>query len=732
MRLLPPSNRPAPWARDDAPRFPLLVLALLLAAVGIAYWPVLGNDFFLLDDVLYITGNPRVHSGLTWAGVRWAFSTMHATNWHPLTWLSHMLDVELFGLDPAAHHLMNVALHALNALLLVLALRRMTGLFWPPFLVAALFALHPMRVESVAWASERKDVLAGTFFALTLWAHALHARRPSASRYAAVVASLALGLMAKPTLVTVPCLLLLLDVWPLQRFRRAAPPGVPASRLILEKLPLFALSALSCGITYLSQSSGGAVADTRFGLSIRASNALASCVQYLLSTSWPTRLAFFYPHPAVVSPDSYQPWTLVTLACGLLVAGLLAVALLGLRRWPYLSVGILWFLGMLVPTMGLVQAGLQARADRYSYLPSIGIYIALVWAVAQVVSSRRALRLAAGASACLALVACTSLTRREVRYWHDAGTLGERALEVTEKNFVAHDLLGVMRSSQGEHEEALRHLQECLAIKPSYSIGRAHLGMALLEMGRRQEAILHLEQALAQTPRMLEARVNLGIARFREGDLDGAEQSFRTVLELDDQYAIAHFNLGLVQLRRGNLAPARASLERALRIDPLSDDALNALGVLELGQKDFASAIHRFQTALQHEPQNWEALANLGEALFESGRSAEAVVALRRAAEGDPSSWKAANRLAWILATSPDPELRDPRAALRIARACNEATGFQRPVLLETLAAAHAAGGDFEEALRVQERALSGLPPEMRPAAAARLEDYRSGRPARP
>ena len=682
-------------------RLRTLAVALgLVAATFAAYAGVRANGFVLIDDEVYVTANPWVRAGLTRVGLVWAFTERAAGNWHPLTWLSHMTDVELFGLAPAAHHLVNVGLHALGAVLLFLALRTMSGALWTSAAVAGLFALHPLRVESVAWVAERKDVLAGVFWMLTLLAHAHYARRPSATRYGLVAAALAAGLMAKAMLVTLPFVLLLVDLWPLRRFGSDGTtedgpfPPRPLARLVLEKLPLLALCAVSAGLTYASQLEFGAI-DVHGAIpwDARLANALQAVLAYVQSTLWPAGLAVFYPHRALVWPEraAFGGAALTGLA---LVIALLSLAWHTRRRRPWVTVGILWMLGTLVPVIGLVQVGVQARADRYTYLPMIGLYLVLAWSVRAAVAGRPGARRAATGVTLAALALCLALTRTQVRHWRDGVTLFERALAVTEQNYFAHNHLALVLERRGEIDRAIAELQDAVRVLPRYSDGHNNLGLVLLHAGRPEEAELSLRRALAIEPRQPEALSNLGIVLVELGREEEALASFRRVTRIAPDHLDGWINLGTLALRLGTADEATAAFQQALLSAPTDARVHAAIG-----------------TALSAD-QEWR----------------PALTALRRAYELDPSDLKSANQAAWILASCPDPALRDGREALRLARRCVKATSGRRVAFLETQAAAHAELGDFEAAVRVQTQALELAVEDRRGTIRARLVRYRAGR----
>jgi len=442
-----------------------LSLALLTLAT---YLPVLAHGFIRFDDPLYVTRNPHVQAGLSWEGIAWAFSANVASNWHPLTLLSHMLDCELFGMDPLGHHLTSLLLHTASVVLLFEALRRMTGCAWRSAVVAALFAVHPTHVESVAWIAERKDVLSGFFWMLTLLAWVCYVRQPSPKRYAAVVLALAAGLLSKPMVVTLPFVLLLLDVWPLRRKIR-----------VKEKLPLFALAAASCVATVIAQSGAIGLAS-RFPLRLRLANAVLSYVSYLGKTVLPTRLAVFYP-----MPGEFPDWK---------VAGaVLLLAVLTVLAWKagrYFTVGWLWFLGTLVPVIGIVQVGGQGMADRYTYLPTIGLFLIAAWGL-----PRRARWIVPGVVLALAID-----TRLQLRHWEDSESLFQHAAAVTERNFIAHLNLAQIYAERGERGPALEHFRTTLEIRPGMWQAQASLGNTLRRWGRPDKALPHLRNAVRLRP----------------------------------------------------------------------------------------------------------------------------------------------------------------------------------------------------------------------------------------
>jgi tetratricopeptide (TPR) repeat protein len=492
-----------------------LAFGLLAAAVLAAFGPSLGNGFVGYDDPGYVTRNPHVSAGLTGSGLAWAATAVAQSNWHPLTWASHMLDVTLFGLAPAGHHATSVLLHLANTLLLFHLLRRDTGRLGPSLLVAAVFGVHPLHVESVAWVSERKDVLSTFFWLLALLAWGAYTRRPHAWRYGVVAALFVAALASKPMAVTLPITLLMWDVWPLRRW-----PAIGARRCLVEKAPLVLLATLSAVITVHAQRAGASlVAAEQLTLGPRLCNAAVSYAVYIYKTLWPSDLAVFYPHPAGGSSS----WTAAAAAGLLIAATVLAVRQRHVRPW--LSVGWLWYMLTLLPVIGLVQVGLQARADRYMYVPMIGLLIALAWAIDEAAARRApAGKIAAAASAVL-LVALAHATWRQVHVWKDGVTLWRHALAVTEGNFIAHNNLGVELDAVGRHEEALAHYRETLRIKPGDRNGTQNYAMACFGRGERHLAQGDPEAALASFREGLTYRPDNADARAYVGAIEAALRS---------------------------------------------------------------------------------------------------------------------------------------------------------------------------------------------------------------
>ena len=735
---------------------------LLFAATLAVYGQVAWHDFVNIDDDVYVYENPRVRAGLTWDGVTWAFTTMDESNWHPLTWLSHMLDCQLFGLNAGFHHLVNVLLHILNSVLLYLLLKSMTDAPWRSAMVAALFALHPLHVESVAWVSERKDVLSTLFFILTLWAYGQYAAHPSLPRYGLVFGCLALGLMAKTMLVTVPFVLLLLDYWPLERLKEGDQ-GSSVSWLIVEKVPLFALVALSSVVTFIAQQRGGAMPSIHaVPLGSRIENALVSYIAYIGKMLWPARLAIPYPYrdtePAI-------QWV----GAAVVLAGITVFLIWIGRRWRYLATGWLWYMGTLVPVIGLVQVGEQAMADRYTYVPLIGLFVIAVWGAVDLVGGWRRGWISLTASASVVIIGCMAGTWFQVGHWQNSLTLFERAARVTEGSALIHNNLGLALKDRGRREEAIRHFEEALRIDPGYARAHSNLGVALMEQGKREEAIRHCEQAIRIDPTLPKSHLNLGFVMEQQGKWSEAISHFREVLRLDPenadalynlgntlmaqgkqeeaiayyqealridpQYAQVHGNLGVALMEQGKPHEALIHFREEVRIDPRSDRGHHNLGIALIQQGKLDEAVACFREVVRLNPEHPEAQLSLALALAGQGRLEEAIPHYEGAIRLGPDDPRPYNNLAWIRATHPDPGFRNGAEAVRLAERACELSGQRDPNLLDTLAAAYAEAGRFPEAVataqKAAEMALSAGWKELASGIEKQLQHFKEGRPYR-
>ena len=635
------------------------VICLLLAATTFAvYLPLARHGYVNYDDSDYVTENQHVLSGLNWGNVVWACKTGHASNWHPVTWMSHMLDIQLFGNKPGAEHLVSLGFHIVDTLLLFLLLRRMTGAPWRSGMVAALFALHPLHVESVAWISERKDVLSAFFFLLTLGAYAryaecrmqngecrmqqpeagtaLNASRftfhvsrftplPAAAWYVLALLFFALGLMSKPMLVTLPFVLLLLDFWPLQRFRPfdlASHASFPW-RLLAEKAPFFLLAVLSSVVTFIAQRKGGAV-STSLSVGARMANAVVSYIRYIGKTFWPRNLSILYPHPG-----HWPVWEVA--ASVVLLLAICVVVILLARRRPYLAMGWLWFCGTLVPVIGLVQVGIQSMADRYTYLPLIGLFIMVVWGIADLMPARRWRTEVLAVGGVSLLAACAVLTERQIRFWRDSATLFGHAVRVTRDNYLAYNNLGFYLSGLGKTAEAMENYRMSLKINPAYEDALNNMGYALAGQKKYLEAIPFYETALRVRPNHAEVHNNLGNALSETGKIDEAIQHYLIALKQNPDHADAHNNLGIALAMKGKLDEAIAHFQAAIRSKPKYASAHSNLGNAFAVQHKLDEAIREYREALRLKPEDAQAHNNLGNALAEQGKTGEAIENYREA-----------------------------------------------------------------------------------------------------
>jgi tetratricopeptide (TPR) repeat protein len=735
------------------------LICLFLAGITVVlFWPLTGHDFVSYDDGIYIIDNQHVNTGLSWVNVSWAFRTGYAGNWHPLTWISHMLDVQVFGLRPGWHHLVNLLFHAANTVLLFVLLNRTTGSTWRSAFVAALFGWHPLHVESVAWVAERKDVLSAFFFMLTLLAYAAYVtgvecrggekfevrdskfetnpkfenktskyskRAKSRGLYILTLVLFALGLMAKPMLVSLPFVLLLLDFWPLRRVSGVECRGedekresglmlLPSARyffrLVAEKLPFCALAAASCVATFIAQKGGGAVVPIKvLSFSERLENAIVACATYLTKMAWPAKLGILYPLRAEV------PLGAILLSIAVLLS-ITAWTFRRMRNSPHLFVGWLWYLGMLIPVIGLVQVGMQQMADRYTYLPLIGVFIMIAWEVPNWIAARafaqagkEAIVLnpfqsgrskALAIVACCILVSCLFVTGRQLTYWQNSETLFGRAARVTDRSYVA----------------------------------LSNHGQALFRQGKIDEAIAEYAQAIALDPTLDAARLGMGEALMQQGKHEKAAEEFSKVLELQPENSAARLQLGVLRGRQGKYAEAIAAFSEVLRRDFRNIAAHNNLGNVLTLQGKHEEAVKQFEEAVQLDPSHATAHSNLALTYRKLGRTAEAIAQYREAIRLNPEQVEAINNLAWILATDPNPQFRDGTEAVQLATRACELTRYQHPAALATIAAAYAEGGHFTEAASFAEQALQ-IAMNTRSPLAAQLQKmlarFQTGQPFR-
>jgi tetratricopeptide (TPR) repeat protein len=675
------TNSPSPGAQTPRPLLRVLTLVSLAVATIAAFAGVYHADWILFDDTAYVVRNPHIARGLTWDGLRWMMHHPHGGNFHPLTSISHMLDGELFGLGPRGPHLVNLALHTANALLVCFVLWRYTGAWWRSAVVAAFFALHPLRVESVVWVSERKDVLSTLFFLLALLAYKRWTETPSRARYGVLVFLFVLGLLAKPMLVTLPFVLLLLDVWPLGRARWTPPrEWFPVGRggwqrwrqawirswpLKREKLPLFAIAVVVAVVTYCVQHAAGAVMTAqRFSLLPRVANALASYTRYLQMTFAPHDLAIYYPLSQIPALDL----TLLS-ATALCVVTVLAWRLRS--RHPALLIGWLWYLGTLAPVIGIVQVGAQSHADRYTYIPSIGLGVAVVWLAADLAARSLAARSAVVAATVVALVLCGIATARQTALWKNTRTLFAHALAVTPPNAVALQNMGNALLMDGELDQAILHLEAALREVPNFPDAENNLGTALGNKGRYDEAISHFRLAL-RTENTAEIHQNLGWALTQAGRAKEAIPEYEVALRIDPDFAAAHAKLGAALCARGRLDEADVHLKRALELESENIETHRSLAILRTLQGRVEEGIDAYRTLLRLAPHDPDPL----------------------------------NNIAWIRATHADPNHRNGTEAVRLAEEARDTLREPNHVVFSTLAAAYAEVGRFDDAVRAGERAI--------------------------
>ncbi len=682
-------------------RFTALAVVGLAAVVLAVYGQVYRYDFVNYDDPKYVSENPVVLGGVTFAGAAWAFTTGEMGNWHPLTWLSHMLDVQLFGAHPGAPHLVNVALHLMNTLLLFLVLRRTTRAAGPSLVVAALFGVHPLHVESVAWIAERKDVLSTFGWFLTLWAYSRYVEARSSGWYAASLACLALGLMAKPMLVTLPFVLLLLDYWPLGRLAwgaahasapaRAVPDGARAARdrrhrmpprratqpksrdaaatwapalrplgaLVWEKVPFLALALIASALAYAMQRRSGATDQAgQIPFAIRLANALVAYVTYLAKALWPADLAVLYPYNLAL--PAWQP-----IAAALILAAMSALVLVAARRHPYALVGWLWYLGTLVPVIGLVQIGSQALADRYTYVPLVGIFVILAWGGREL-ATRVAIPAQATAALAVAVVAIyAAVAWRQVQFWQNSAALFSRAVQVTRDNCIAHNNLGIALAWEGKIDAAAAEYREALRIKPDYADAHANLGRALARQSRREDAVVQYRAALAETAAAADPHSrdlawalhgDLGRALAELGRRDDALAELGEAVRLRPDSIEAHTNLGNALRDAGQLSSAIDQYRQAVALGPDRPEALYNLGTALAQSGQLADAIEQLDRALRLKPDYPEAHNNLATALLQSGRRDDAIEHYREAVRLKPDYQQAQQALQIVLSSSaPNP-----------------------------------------------------------------------------
>lgn len=710
-------------ARFKASRHQASLICLGLALLTIAvYWRVGTFEFVNYDDNEYITENPWVEVGLRWQSVRWAFTTAHASNWHPLTWISHMADCQLFGMRSGPHHLVSMVFHIVNTLLLFLVLARATRELWKPAFVAALFALHPLHIQSVAWVAERKDLLSTFFWFLGIGAYLLYVERKSVAPFLAALFFTACGLMSKPMVVTMPVVLLLLDYWPLRRRWNW--------RLFAEKIPFGILCVLSCMATVAAQRKDAVIPLRELPLLPRLVNAVVAYQTYVAKTFWPIRLAFFYPHPV-----EYPLWVfLVSVA---VIAGISWFVVVTRKNHPWMATGWAWYLCTLLPVIGIVQVGSQAYADRYTYVPLIGLFVMMTWGGSELIRRCRLGEELPFVIAALAIGLCACVDAFQLPYWKDSIALYQRALQITRNNYVAELNLGAAYEDQGRTEEAVTHFKRSLEIRPANANLMADLdyGMALAKLGDLKGSLPWFEQALVIDPKFLKARLNLADTLARLGRFEDATKEYNIALSLDDRNAAVHYSYATSLMRGGKLADAEREFRQCLLLDDKYVEAHNNLALLLVNEGRFDDALSELSTAVHLAPDHFSAQYNFAATLAKCGRMAEAVQHYREALRLRPESVEAASNLAWILATDPDAKIRDGAEAVKLAEQALKNEPRPNLIILNTAAAAYAEAGRFDEAVtlagQAEQMARKAGRDDIANSIRGRIDSYRRGVPVR-
>jgi len=687
---------PRPWTKIST-GVALILLTWLVFGRTVRY------DFVNFDDGTYVYQNSDVSKGLTFAGTASAFTHIVSHNWHPLTMLSHMLDCQLFGLRPGWHHFINVLLHVGAVVLLFLLLSEMTGGIWRSAFVAAIFAIHPLRAESVAWISQRKDVLSAVFFMLTIAAYLRYVRNPSSLRYVIMLLLFGCGLMSKPMLVTLPLILLLLDFWPLNRIRSASDGNQnhagTMKRLILEKVPLFVLSLAGCVATLLAQRKGINPID-ELGLPARLGNASVSFVVYLYQLFWPNKLAVFYPHPGTNLP-LWQVIISVTLLLG--VTG----ACIALRwKYPYLLTGWLWYVVMLLPVIGIIQVGTQAHADRYTYLPQIGLCLAGTWSAANFSAQRPRSRWLLGTFAALSIALLAWRAQIQTSYWRNSETLWSHAVEVTPYNETARNAHWDALLEKHRTGQVISDAEAMVRGNPNDADAYNGLGMAYLQENRFDDAIRNFERVLELNPSRPRIHYNIATILLRQGRINEAIVHFRQELEIQPDFADAHNNLGTALAQQGDVDGAIEHFKKSLELSPNRAHTHYNLAMALLQKGDLDEAITRFREELQIQPSSPNAHSDLGVALSQKGRVREAIEEWQKALKVQPENLNAECNLAWVFATSPDQSARNGPRAVELAEQAAQISGRKNPRVLRLLAAAYAENGRFTDAIQTAEEAL--------------------------
>jgi tetratricopeptide (TPR) repeat protein len=754
----------------------LLISAGLILLIGVAFEPLRYNGFVNYDDNRYIVENRHIQPGFTHESVIWAFTTGHASNWHPLTWLSHLIDIELFGLDPLGHHLHNLLLHTTSTVLLFWLLHRMTGAVWRSAFVAMAFGVHPLRVESIAWAAERKDVLSMLFFMLTVAAYLYYVKRGGIGRYLLIVLCFIMGLMAKPILVTLPIVLLILDFWPLERIQKGASenhqksnPGesggkqyrpAPLSDLIAEKIPLFILAFASCIVTYAVQKAGCGINSIAFHT--RIFTAVTGYITYIGRIFWPQNLAVLYPYPETGLPI----WQVAAAFTGMLAIS--GSVFLCRHHKPYLLTGWLWYVVTMIPVIGLVHVGSQWTADRYTYLPSIGITLMITWTTVEFLSAkRRYCQLFSTLTGGIIILALVIATRLQLSYWQNSVILYEHTLSITQNNYIIHTNLGWSLIQQNEIDKATHHIQKALQICPDFPPANDNLAIICMLHQRNDEAISYLHKALNADPDDIAANRMMGLTLLEEQRFDEAMEHFYKVLKVSPDEAEVYYSVGIILATQGKMEEAIQAYEQAVRCKQNYYKAFNNLGAIKAQQGLWDQAIAYFQRCLQINPnyaqshrniglvlqtqgrtedaipyfraalaidsRDYPAYYNLACSLHETGKLQDAITAYRETLQLNPNSAEALSDLARILSATADSTIQKPAEALSLAQKACQLTEFKEPSQLDTLAVAYAAAGQFKKAAETAQKAIDTANTAGQTDLASRIEQrlklYQAGKP---
>jgi tetratricopeptide (TPR) repeat protein len=708
----------------------LTSLALILITI-VTYWSALHCEFVDYDDNDYVTRNPHIQSGITAQSLAWAMTARHVGNWHPLTWISHMMDYQLFGLNPTGHHATNLVLHTLNVVLLFWVMRRMTGAHWRSAFVAALFAVHPLHVESVAWVAERKDVLSTFFGLLATAAYVRYTEKPKVAPYLLVALLFALSLMSKSMLVTLPFVFLLLDFWPLKRITASASDSESnnghfknqifrSGRLVVEKLPLVVLSCICSLLTVSAQ--GLAVGQLKLPLYVRLSNAILSYFRYIGKMFWPAKLVVLYPFPSGVL------WQV--LIASIVLLGFSVLVIHFRAKYPWLFTGWLWYLGTLIPVIGIVQVGMQSIADRYTYLPLIGLFVILAWGGFALADRWRIDPVSLGVLSLVPIVVCAGLTRIQLTHWKDSVALFEHTLRWTSGNAIIENDLAAVYLARGSFAAASEHAAAAVKILPEYADALSNLGSALLSKGKIDESIACYRRALQLRPGDSDLYHDLGCALVKKNDWNGAMDELQTAVRLNPSAVSFHSDLARALLTNGKLDEGTQELQKTLQLAPNHWESHYYLGQISMNQGKIEEAANHFSDATRINPTNAVLHFRLGLALNLLNKNQEAVLEYQQAVNLDPYNVEALNNLAWIRASSSNPKLRNGKEAVRLAEeACREDQNHDARYV-STLAAAYAADNQFEKASQLASQAatiaMSAGNPDFARESAQRAELFRS------